>query len=1217
MQRASKVASSSGGFSLDSHLSKKHSFRKIGATGILALATFILGSVTLPTPAALAQNVSVNGGSIQGTITDPSGASVPSATVVIANKDTGFSRTLTTDAAGYYSVGPLNPGQYQVTVSAPGFQKTVVETVIRTGTATPGSFRLAVGQTTEQVTVNAGAVQVNTDQPGVSGVITSEQIKTLPINGRNFLDLAQLEPGVQLQSGSTFDPTKVGFSALSVNGISGRTTRILLDGQDITDENVGTTMFNVAQGSVGEFQINRSTQDVSGELTSTGQVLVSTGSGTNAYHGQLFYNFQDHNVGFATTEGVDLPFQRNQFGGAIGGPIIKDKLFFFADSERIKQDSGSAISLGPTFAPIQASHPFLQTPYRETYSAGRLDYNGPFNGHYFVRINYDNNSTASSFGKGYGLYGNRDNSPGIAGGVDFATGKFTHSFRVSYEKFHNLIGDQVIGNSSVFNPFPSQPITVRNLAEGYYSGPNYLAPQQTYQSDKQFRYDGAWTYGTHNLRYGAGFNRLLGGGFANFFGLSPRISFSDSGLLSGDPADPLNYHASSVVLGNGQGYFSEIPQFGLPGGGQSDWRTFAYLNDSWHLMPNLTINAGLRYERDTLRANQDLGVIPCSAIDAANFISPPPCTGNTPLLDQFAPGLGKRVSQPDLNFAPQVGFVWSPKSDGKTSIRGGFGIFYDSNVWNNILFDRENRLAAGLFNETQSISCSNPAPITFPGGQSVSSINGQTFKQVCGEPISVSGPLFAALQQQYQQAVAAAGASGNPNPAFVGETLSIPSSFYAPNYVSPYSMQFNIGVQRELMPGTVLSVDFIHSVTLKIQQFVDVNHVGAARFFNATAAQNAVNATLASLGATSVDGAIAAGATIDDFRNNGLDSGLNYLGGNPAAYAGNGLTPDTGAAFPGANPNLGEGLFNFPSGRVAYDALQFNLRQQKTHPFPGFDNANFEASYSFSRVLSNAGDLDGQGGSDTFFTVNPWDQDNPTRFIGRAGLDATHSLSFGGSFLMKWGPRIGLIGHFRSHNPTSLVLDNTAGQSNIFQTDVVGDGQFTHLLPGTDPGYFGHQITTGNLRSKIAQYNATMANTPTPAGQMLLNNGIFTPAQLVALQGVQQPIANPSGPVFANPMFKSIDASFTWPIRLKWLGEGRSLEPGVAMYNAANFANWTGALGSLINTTDAGSDNSGAYAYVNGSNGFNLKNQNRILRGDGTFDQGGPRSTEWQLKFNF
>ena len=208
------------------------------------------------------------------------------------------------------------------------------------------------------VEVNAGALQVNTEQAGVSDVITKAQIDSLPVNGRNFLDLAQIEPGVILQSGESFDPTKAGYSAISTSGVSGRTTRILLDGQDITDETVGTTIFNVSQGAIGDFQLNRSTQDVSGDVTSTGQVLVSTNSGTNAFHGQAFYQFQDHSALFARTAGgIDTPFQRNQFGGSIGGPIIKDKLFFFGNAERIKQESPVSVIMAPTFAAIQQRTP--------------------------------------------------------------------------------------------------------------------------------------------------------------------------------------------------------------------------------------------------------------------------------------------------------------------------------------------------------------------------------------------------------------------------------------------------------------------------------------------------------------------------------------------------------------------------------------------------------------------------------------------------------------------------------------------------------------------------------------------------------------------------------------------------------------------------------------------------------------------------------------------
>jgi hypothetical protein len=203
------------------------------------------------------QAISVNGGSIQGTITDTSGALVPNATVVITGTETGSTKTLTTDSAGFYSLGPLTPGAYNVSITASGFQKLSVATVVRTGTATSGNFKLVIGESTQTIEVVAGTVQVNTDQAGVSDVITKEQIDSLPVNGRNFLDLAQIEPGVILQSGESFDPTKAGYSAISVSGVSGRTTRILLDGQDITDETVGTTIFNVSQGSIGDFQLNR------------------------------------------------------------------------------------------------------------------------------------------------------------------------------------------------------------------------------------------------------------------------------------------------------------------------------------------------------------------------------------------------------------------------------------------------------------------------------------------------------------------------------------------------------------------------------------------------------------------------------------------------------------------------------------------------------------------------------------------------------------------------------------------------------------------------------------------------------------------------------------------------------------------------------------------------------------------------------------------------
>src|SRR6185437_10883603 len=291
-------------------------------------------------------------------------------------------------------------------------------------------------------------------------VISQQQFDNLPVNGRNLLDFAQIQPGVQLQAGGYadggFDPTKAGYSAVSFSGISGRTTRILLDGQDVTDETVGTTIFNISQGSVGEMQINRAVADPSTDITSQGSILASTRSGTNRFHGQAFYLFQDQRAGAATFEGTSDPFQRNQFGASVGGPLLRDRLFFFANSERLKQDQSAPVTLGPLFSAIQAAFPNVGSPDRDTYSAGRLDMNGPHGSHFFVRGNYEANSFDT--GDVYSTYANRDNAYGIAGGADFNGGGFTHSFRGSYEKFHNLISDTTAGNTALFNPIPGMMV---------------------------------------------------------------------------------------------------------------------------------------------------------------------------------------------------------------------------------------------------------------------------------------------------------------------------------------------------------------------------------------------------------------------------------------------------------------------------------------------------------------------------------------------------------------------------------------------------------------------------------------------------------------------------------------------------------------------------------------------------------------------------------------
>jgi len=1195
-------------------MNHKHSF-------VLLLA---LSAVSAVVPSyASAQAVSVNGGSIQGTLTDPTGAVVPNAAIVIKSTDTGLVKNLTTDARGFYSVGPLNPGPYSITATAPGFQRLNVQTVVRTGTATDGNFKLPVGDTSQSVEVTTGELEINTDQIGVSGLIDRQQIDTLPVNGRNILDYAQLQPGVILQAGQSFDPTKAGYSAISVSGVGGRTTRILLDGQDITDETVGTTIYNVPSGAIQEFQLNRSTQDVSGEVTSTGQVLVSTQSGTNKIHGNAFYNFQDARAGAATVYGSLAPFQRNQFGGYAGGPLIKDKLFLFAGSERLKQSEQDVAVGSSLFQSILTAYPFVPAPFRDTFSMARLDYNGPRSIHLFARAVYSVNSDFATFGfTPYQIYQNRDNVSGLVGGADFTTGKFTHSFRVGYEKFHNLLLDGTASlGTSIYNPSTSaeNQITINGdpaFGTNFYAGPNFLAPQGTFQTDKQFRYDGTLTKGAHTIKFGFDMNRLASGGFADFYGpsLYAELAAVPSYLPTGNNAkDPGAYEAEYYNIGNGNGFFSERPGFGLVGGLDPSWRFGAYLADTWKVRPSLTLTAGLRWSVDTDRANQDLATPLCSTVDPGLQFAG--CTGSTALFDQYQAGFGAKTHQPYKNFGPQAGFVYSPGTQ-RFALRGGGGIFYESSVFNNTTGARTGVIQSPIAAFNYAYLPAGATSVALPGfGVVTTSPDGTPLSTLTSESITQAAPQLNAIKAQYQAKVK--GVAGS-NPSYVGTGNALyANSLYAAPYSTPYSIQFNFGGQFQLSKGIILSADYVHNATLKIPLSQDVNHNGAARTLNTAAAQNAVATTLAPNPATmyagypmcpqgysaaSINCAIANGATIATFAGFGLDSGNVYN----QNYAGSEFnrTPTTGAAFPGTNPNVGTGKFILPIGKSGYNALQAVLQEQKAHPLPGIVSSNFQISYSYSKIVTATGG----GTADQFFAGSgPWNNDSPTQYMGRSGLDHTNELSFGGSIEIKHGIQVGAIGHFFSAPPASLTLSPQTSQAQIFQTDVNGDGTIGDLVPGTNPGYYEHQIKGAGLNTLINSYNTQYAGTPTPAGNALIAAGLFTQQQLVALGGVQQAIPLAPKGAINNPALRTFDMNASYPIKFTHFHEGLSLLPGVAVYNVFNMSNFNPFSGSLA----------GALGNVNGPNTYAALNANRVTRNSGTFDQGGPRTTEFQLKLNF
>src|SRR6266851_4925109 len=375
-----------------------HSVVVRGTVAIVALIAAFL----LVVPTHVAAQATVGTGSIQGTITDPDGASVANANITITNKAIGNSLKITSSSTGTFSSGSIPPGVYVVRVEAPGFQTVVTTMTVEVGVVASANTQLRLGKTTDVIEVTGSTVQVNTEQATVQGVLTTEQIENLPINGRNFLDLAQLEPGVQIQDGGNFDPTKNGFSSISFGGRFGRTARVNVDGVDVSDETVGTTTADVPASAIDEFQISQSSLDLSQDLTSSGAVNVTTKSGTNTLHGEAFGFFRDHSMGAAAPGGQDLYNQRSQYGARLGGPVIKNKLFFFADGERTKQASFAPVVLAGT--PFASDGVGFSSPFIEDNLIGKVDYNLGNGAKAFYRYSYFKNSLLATFGLGFSVY---------------------------------------------------------------------------------------------------------------------------------------------------------------------------------------------------------------------------------------------------------------------------------------------------------------------------------------------------------------------------------------------------------------------------------------------------------------------------------------------------------------------------------------------------------------------------------------------------------------------------------------------------------------------------------------------------------------------------------------------------------------------------------------------------------------------------------------------
>ena len=775
-----------------------------------ALAMVLLAGLLTRWPLAAQRTTAT----ISGTITDASGASVPAVTVHAISDDTGASQATVTDSQGRFRVAQLPVGTYHVQVEKAGFQSEVkTGIVLSVGNETVVDFGLTVGQATQTVSVVAEASAVNTTTAELSTLIEQKQLRELPLNGRNIEQLVLLAPGVSNYTGIFQGPFYGGGFTYSVAGARPNGQAELLDDTDIQNyyaHGAGAGSLNTAMGidAVGEFQILTNTY--SAQFGGNGSVLNEvTKSGTNAVHGSA-YGFL-RNSAFDARNYFDkakpAPFRRGQFGGTLGGPIKKDKMFFFVNYEGLQQALGETkvISLpdnnahlgyvAPTSGnttpicvnnatiifpnPVCAStipasvQPFLafydkfyprpttsigggvgqetlnpvQTG-QENYIIGRYDWTLSAKDSIFARYLGDFAQLFEPTGGNLpGIWPSISRNRNQFGTVEerhIISNSLINSVRVAFSRpFQD--SNTGVNTYPLFQFFPGKGLVDGSMAIGGLTGFGTAAPGPWHfvQNKLAFGDDVYWNKGSHTIKFGV------------------EAKHVQSNVWSPVPGDGgWTFNSLTLFLQGTAASFAGIlpdaagnPQADAARGFR-DWEFAFYAQDDWKLSPRITINAGLRYQPTTN---------PTEVGNKLQSIIHAPFGGYVAVPNVYA-------SNPSLhNLDPRIGLAWDIFGDHKTSLRAGFGIFHS------ILGPRD--FAAEYYN--------NPP-----------------FK---------TGTQF------------------NPNfPAiFSAVSATAPTQSFGLDYflpTTPSVEQWNISIQREVVKNTVLTVAYVGSHGLHQIEENDANY---------------------------------------------------------------------------------------------------------------------------------------------------------------------------------------------------------------------------------------------------------------------------------------------------------------------------------------------------------------------------------------------------------
>lgn len=735
-------------------------------------------------------------GFIAGVVRDASGAAVPAAQVKLRSTSTGLARTMATSGQGDYSFPTLLAGEYEVSVEVPGFQRVIRQATVEAGLTTTTDFNLRVGDAKDSLTVDAASPQMHYDSPSVDGLITRDEIDSLPLNGRSVLELAKLEPGGQGPTRQANNRTLVPVLD-APSGNSGRGTRVTVDGGSIMAIGYTGSAMGFSQEGVQEFQVSTMGFDLATGITDQGAINVVTRSGGNDLHGTAFYFFRDHTLAAypglnRDTSNLDPFFQRRQFGFAAGGPIVRDRVFFFGNWERNEQRGVATTTLlTPEFAYFSRITP---TPLVGDLLSVRLD--GRINNAHtgFVRYSHDGSRAFSSNSPAnavaYPSQWFRESAwsdQSLFGLTSVLRPTLVNDFRFSY--FYTSAGENIPGQQDCPGCLglgaPAITISQAGLSLGSSTYDVSLA--------RQFQFTNAvtWQRGRHRLRFGVDWEYHRGGNTvwqnepASITLFSPQQA-RQYNLPSPGSFNTLNdilqlpLQSFTVAVGNPQ-----VPEEG--GGTVRRWNTASlYFQDTWRLPEGLAVNYGLAWNMDR-DLNYDLRKPALLA----------------PILG--TDGLGPTRKQ-WKNFSPVVGLAWAPAADRKTVLRAGVGIFYDSLI--SVSLDPERAVLGppGLGLQTFSGSSILNPLAGIPGVPLGRPLN------FIGIPTSFTGAnllsILPAIRANLTQSLS--NAAPGVQAIQVSKQASGPGIFPV-DYQGPGSaLEASAGVQREIARDFVLSADFAY-----------------------------------------------------------------------------------------------------------------------------------------------------------------------------------------------------------------------------------------------------------------------------------------------------------------------------------------------------------------------------------------------------------------------